>query len=58
MSREGERTARVRLGEQTPEGITERELLESFLEIKETPRERMKNLLEHADTIFHWEEET
>jgi len=57
ISREVERTARVRLGDQTPEEMTDRELLESFLEIKDTPTERIETLLEHAEPIFQWEEE-
>ena len=56
ISRDVERKARVRLGEQAPEEMTDRELLERFLEIKDTPAERVKALLEHAEGIFRWEE--
>ncbi len=57
INREVERKARVRLGDQTPEEMTDRELLRKFLEIKDTPTGRIKALLDHADPIFHREEE-
>ena len=57
ISREVERTARVRLGDQAPEEMTDRELLRAFLETKETSVERMTTLLSHAESIFHWEED-
>ena len=57
ISREVERKARVRLGDQAPEEMTDRELLRSFLEIKDTPSERIATLLDHAETIFQGEEE-
>ncbi len=52
ISREVERKARVRLGEQSPEEMTDRELLATYLEVKETPPERIEDLLEHAAAIF------
>jgi exonuclease SbcD len=57
ISREVERKARVRLGEQAPEEMTDHELLKRFLEVKETPAERITALLNHAEAIFHQEEE-
>ncbi|MGD2177734.1 MAG: exonuclease SbcCD subunit D [Anaerolineae bacterium] len=57
INRDVERKARVRLGDQAPEGMTDRELLAKYLEIKDTPPERVKTLLEHADLIFQGEEE-
>jgi exonuclease SbcD len=57
ISSEVERKARVRLGDQKPEEMTDRELLESFLEIKETPEERIGTLLDHADPILQGEGE-
>jgi exonuclease SbcD len=57
ITREVERKARVRLGEQMPEEMTDRELLAAYLEVKETPAERIESLLEHADEVFEVEEE-
>jgi exonuclease SbcD len=57
INREVERKARVRLGSQAPEEMTDRELLAAYLELKETPPERAELLLEHAKSIFHSEEE-
>lgn len=57
ITREVERKARVRLGEQMPEEMSDRELLAAYLEVKETPTERIESLLEHADQIFEAEEE-
>ncbi len=50
--REVEREARVRLGSLSPEEMTDRELLAKYLEVKSTPPERAKMLLEHAEVIF------
>jgi DNA repair protein SbcD/Mre11 len=52
INREVERKARVRLGNQAPEEMTDRELLAAYLELKETPPERAELLLEHAESIF------
>ena len=52
INREVEREARVRLGSLSPEEMTDSELLEKYLETKETDPERAKTLLEHAETIF------
>jgi exonuclease SbcD len=57
ISREVEREARVRLGDQAPEEMTDSELLKAFLETKDVPSERLETLLNHADAIFHWDEE-
>lgn len=57
ISREVERRARVRLGDQTPEEMTDRQLLKAFLEISDASPERTAKLMNHADSIFHWEEE-
>jgi exonuclease SbcD len=58
INREVERKARVRLGDQAPEEMTDRELLAKYLEIKQIPPERVKTLLEHAASIFQAEEGT
>ena len=58
ISREVERKARVRLGNQAPEEMTDRELLAAYLELKETPPERAELLLEHAESIFQLEAES
>jgi len=52
INREVEREARVRLGNLTPEGLTDRELLAKYLETKNTDPERARVLLEHAEAIF------
>jgi exonuclease SbcD len=52
INREVERRARVRLGEQTPEEMSDRDLLATYLEVKETPPGRIETLLEHAEAIF------
>jgi exonuclease SbcD len=52
INREVERRARVRLGEQTPEEMSDRDLLATYLEVKETPSGRIETLLEHAEAIF------
>jgi exonuclease SbcD len=53
--REVERPARLRLGDQeTVAGMSPRELLERYLEIKQVPPERARVLLEHAELL--WEE--
>ena len=52
INREVEREARVRLGSLSPEEMTDSELLEKYLETKDTDPERAKTLLEHAETIF------
>jgi exonuclease SbcD len=57
ISREVERKARVRLGDQKPEEMTDRELLRTYLEIKDTPTDRITTLMNHADAVFQWEEE-
>jgi exonuclease SbcD len=52
INREIERETRVRLGSLAPEEMTDSELLEKYLETKDTDPERAKTLLEHAETIF------
>jgi exonuclease SbcD len=52
INREVEREARVRLGNLTPEGLTDHELLAKYLETKNTDPERAKVLLEHAEAVF------
>lgn len=52
INREVERETRVRLGSLAPEEMTDGELLEKYLETKDTDPERAKTLLEHAETIF------
>ena len=55
ISREVERTARVRLGTLAPEEMTPRQLLERYLDSKKVPPERKKDLLACAEEI--WEDE-
>lgn len=50
--KETERPERVRLGGAAPESLTPAELLERYLESKNTPAERTKTLLQHAETVF------
>ena len=52
INREVERETRVRLGDLAPEELTDRELLATYLEAKNTGAERTKELLEYADSIF------
>jgi exonuclease SbcD len=52
INREVERDARVRLGDLAPEEMSDRELLNKYLETKSVDAERMKELLEHAEAIF------
>ena len=52
ISKEIERTYRQRLGGESPEELTPAELLERYLESKETPPERIKALLQYAEEIF------
>jgi exonuclease SbcD len=52
INREVERETRVRLGSLAPEEMTDGELLEKYLETKDTDSERAKILLEHAEAIF------
>jgi exonuclease SbcD len=52
INREMERETRIRLGSLAPEEMTDGELLEKYLEAKDTDPERAKTLLEHAETIF------
>jgi exonuclease SbcD len=53
MVRDVERKARLRLGtDQTVEEMTPRQMLERYLEVKQTPPERAKVLLEYADRII------
>jgi exonuclease SbcD len=57
ITREVEREARVRLGDLAPEEMTDSELLVKYLETRDTPLERARSLLEHAETIFAGEGE-
>jgi exonuclease SbcD len=52
IQKEIERQHRTRLGDQGAEGLTPRELLELYLDSKDTPRERVQALLEHADELL------
>jgi exonuclease SbcD len=47
-----ERPGRVRLGGASPESLTPAQLLERYLESKNTPPERAKTLLQYAEEIF------
>ena len=52
ISREIERAYRQRLGGESPEALTPRELLALFLESRETPPDRIEILMQHADEIL------
>jgi exonuclease SbcD len=52
IQKEIERQHRTRLGDRGAEGLTPRELLELYLESKDTPPDRAEELLRHADAIF------
>jgi exonuclease SbcD len=56
INREVEREARVRLGNLSPEEMSDRELLVKYLETKNTSAERTETLMEHAEAIFAGEE--
>jgi exonuclease SbcD len=53
--RDVERTQRHRLGGVAAEELTPREVLELYLDSKETPAERKAELLRYAETIFREE---
>ncbi len=55
--RDVERETRLRLGNLAPEELTDRELLEKYLEAKGADPERTAVLLEHAEAIFSAEAE-
>jgi len=55
IRREVERRARVRLGALAPEEMTPRQLLKKYFEVKQTPPERIEELLKHAEEIFEGE---
>jgi len=52
-----ERKVRLRLGNQPIEEMTPRQMLERYFQVKQTPPERTKLLLEHAEDIFRELEE-
>ncbi|MFQ5812780.1 MAG: exonuclease SbcCD subunit D [Anaerolineae bacterium] len=52
-----ERKVRLRLGDQPIEEMTPRQMLERYFQVKQTPPERTKLLLEHAEDIFRELEE-
>ena len=47
-----EREVRLRLGDQPIEELTPRQMLSRYFQVKQTPSERAKLLLEHAEDIF------
>jgi len=53
--RDIERTQRLRLGGVSAEELTPRQVLELYLDSKETPAERKEELLRHAEAIFREE---
>jgi exonuclease SbcD len=57
ITREVERAVRVRLGNLSPEEMTDRELLARYLEAKDTEPGRIDTLLEHAEGVFTGETE-
>jgi exonuclease SbcD len=50
--KETERPERVRLGGAAPESLTPKELLERYLESRDTAPDRAKKLLQYAETLF------
>ncbi|MGQ9489463.1 MAG: metallophosphoesterase family protein [Anaerolineae bacterium] len=57
LQKEVERAERMRLGAVSVEALTPLELLERYLQTKETPAERAKLLLAHAETLIRGVEE-
>jgi len=57
IGHEVEREARVRLGDLAPEEMTPQQLLERYLDAKETPPERKRELLARAEEVFQAAEE-
>ena len=55
ISKEMERAYRQRLGGESPEELTPAELLAHYLKSKDTPRERVELLMQHAEEIFQAE---
>jgi exonuclease SbcD len=55
ISKEMERAYRQRLGGESPEELTPAELLGHYLKSKDTPRERVELLMQHAEEIFQAE---
>ena len=55
ISKEMERAYRQRLGGESPEELTPAELLAHYLKSKDTPRERVDLLMQHAEEIFQAE---
>ena len=55
ISKEMERAYRQRLGGESPEELTPAELLAHYLKNKDTPRERVELLMQHAEEIFQAE---
>ncbi len=52
ISKEIERAYRQRLGGDSPEGLTPKDLLARYLESKDTPPERSEVLLQYAEEIL------
>jgi len=52
LQKDVERTDRIRLGAVSVEALTPAELLERYLEVKKTPAERAKLLLEHGAALI------
>jgi exonuclease SbcD len=52
MVKDVERKVRLRLGKQPIEEMTPRQMLERYFQVKQTPPERTRLLLEHAEDIF------
>jgi exonuclease SbcD len=52
FAKDTERPERTRLGGASPESLTPIELLERYLESRDTSPERTKTLLEYAEEIF------
>jgi len=52
IAKDVERKVRLRLGSQSVEEMTPGQILERYFQVKQTPPERIKSLLEHAEDIF------
>jgi exonuclease SbcD len=57
MVKDVERKVRLRLGDQPIEEMTPRQMLERYFQVKQTDPERIKLLLDHAESIFRELEE-
>jgi hypothetical protein len=51
LIKDGERPVRLRIGERNYEEMTTREILETYLKVKQVPRQRAQVLLRYAEQL-------